>query len=123
MHKTQRIVLYGSTLVVSAIGESLRGVGGFHVSQIDPLLPDAMERLDAARPNVVLFDLAGTRPDFIISVLRKHPGLMLIGLDLESDKMFVMSGEESRLLSTDDLAHMIAGEGGVTRRGQFPHEG
>jgi hypothetical protein len=56
---------------------------------------------------VVLFDLAGTRPEFTISVLRKHPGLLLIGVDLRSDKMLVMSGEESRLLTADDLVHMM----------------
>ena len=32
---------------------------------------------------------------------------MLIGVDLKSDKMLVMFGEESRLLTTDDLVHMM----------------
>ncbi len=54
-------------------------------------------------PNVVLFDLAGAQPDFTIAVLRKHQGLLLIGVDLTTGKMLVMSGEESRLLTTEDL--------------------
>jgi len=107
MEKTRRVVLYGSDLVVSTVGANLRGRVEFQILQIDPLLPDALQRLEAARPDVVLFDLADTQPDFTISVLRKHPGLMLIGVDLKSDKMLVMSGEESRLLTTDDLVHMM----------------
>jgi hypothetical protein len=107
MEKIKRVVLYGSDLVVSTVGANLRGRVGFQIVQIDPLLPDALQRLDTARPDAVLFDLAGAQTDFAITVLRKHPGLLLIGVDLKTDKMLVMSGEESRLLTTDDLVHMI----------------
>ena len=107
MDKIRTVVLYGSDLVVSTVGENLRGREGFQIFQIDPLLPDALQRLDAARPEVVLFDLAGAHPDFTITALRKNPSLLLIGVDLGSDKMLVMSGEESRLLTTDDLVQMM----------------
>ena len=111
MDKIRRVVLYGSDLVVSTVGANLQGRVGFQIFQIDPLFPDALQKLDAARPDVVLFDLASTQPDFTIPVLRKHPGLLLIGVDLRSDKMLVMSGEESRLLTTDDLVQVIVGGG------------
>ncbi|HSB06812.1 MAG TPA: hypothetical protein VLK23_16670 [Thermodesulfobacteriota bacterium] len=107
MDKLRRVVLYGSDLVVSTVGANLQGRLQFQILQINPLLPDALQRLDAARPDVVLFDLAGTQPDFTIAVLRKNPGLLLIGVDLKTNKMLVMSGEESRLLTTDDLVNMI----------------
>ena len=107
MDKTRRVVLYGSDLVVSTVGANLQGRVGFQIFQIDPLLPDALQRLDAARPDVVLFDLTSTQPDFTVAVLRKHPGLLVIGVDLKFDKMLVMSGEESRLMTTDDLVQMM----------------
>ena len=107
MDKIRTVVLYGSDLVVSTVAENLRGREGFEILQIDPLLPDALQRLDAARPDVVLFNLAGAQPDFTINTLRKNPGLLLIGVDLGSDKMLVMSGEESRLLTTEDLVEMM----------------
>jgi hypothetical protein len=107
MDEIRRVVLYGSDLVVSTVGANLQGRAGFQIVQIDPLLPDALQRLEAARPHVVLFDLAGAQPDFTITVLRKNPGLLLIGVDLSTGKMLVMSGEESRLLTTDDLVHIM----------------
>jgi hypothetical protein len=107
METIRRVVLYGSDLVVSTVGANLQERVGFQILQIDPLLPDALQRLDTVRPDVVLFDLAGTQPDFTVAVLRKHPGLLLIGVDLKTDKMLVMSGEESRLMTTDDLVHTI----------------
>jgi hypothetical protein len=107
MDMTRRVVLYGNDLVVSTVGINLQGRPGFQMSQIDPLLPDALQRLEAARPDVVLFDLAGARPDFTIAVLRKHTGLLLIGVDLDTGKMLVVSGAESRLLTLEDLTQMI----------------
>ena len=107
MDKIRTVVLYGSDLVVSTVGENLRGRQEFQIFQIDPLLPDALQRLDAARPDVVLFDLAGAQLDFPIAALRKNPGLLLIGVDVGSDKMLVMSGKESRLLTTEDLVRMM----------------
>jgi hypothetical protein len=107
MDNKRTVVLYGSDLVVSTVGANLRGRVGFQILQIDPLLPDALQRLDAARPEVVLFDLAGAHPDFTITALRKNPGLLLIGVDLGRDKMLVLSGEEFRLLTTDDSVQMM----------------
>ena len=107
MVKTKKVVLYGSDLVVSTVGATLQGRVGFEIVQIDPTLPGALQALEAARPDVILFDLAGAQPDFSIAVLRKNPGLLLIGVDLKTDKVLVMSGKESRLLTTDDLVRTI----------------
>ncbi len=109
MERMRRVVLYGSDLVLSTVGANLRGREEFEIVQMNPLLPNALQRLDAARPDVVLFDLACSQPD--VSVLRKHPGLLLIGIDLTSNKMLVMSGGESCLLTSDDLVSVIEGGG------------
>ena len=103
----RKIVLLGSNLVVSTVGASLQGRSDLQLTQIDALASDALQRLEAARPDIILFDLAAAQPEFAIAVLSKHPGLLLIGIDLKSDKMLVVSGEESRLLTTDDLVHMM----------------
>jgi hypothetical protein len=107
MDKTKRVVLYGSDLVVSAVGATLRERVGFEIVQIDPLLPSALQTLEAVRPDIILFDLAGAQPDFSIAVLRKIPGLLLIGVDLKTDKVLVMSGKESRMLTMGNLVHII----------------
>lgn len=107
MERARSIVLFGSDLVVSTVGENLRGQTAFQISQVDPLLPDALERLEAAHPDAVLFDLAVIPPDLTITLLRKHPGLLMIGIDLKTNKALVMSGRESHLLTLEDLMHVI----------------
>ncbi len=107
MEKRATVAIYGSNLVMSTIGASLQQKPEFQVQKIEGLLPEILEKLEAAPPDVILFDLAVAQPDFAIPLLRKHPTILLIGVDLVSNNMLVVSGEQSRLVTTGDLAQMI----------------
>ena len=102
------VVLYGNNLLMSVIAARLRENCEFEVSHIQELLPGIIEKLDAAPPDVILFDLAAGQPHFAIPLLNNHPTVMLIGVDLTSHKMLVLSGQQSRFLTTEDLAKVIA---------------
>jgi len=107
------VALYGSNLVMSTIGASLQEKPEFQVQQIQGLLPDIIDKLEAPPPDVILFDLAAAEPHFAIPLLRNHPTIMLIGVDVRSNKMLVLFGEQSRLLTADDLVQVI--EGGASQ--------
>jgi len=107
--KTRTVGLYGSNLVMSSIGASLKGRPEFQVKEIRGLLPDILDKLDATPPDVILFDLAQGQPHFAISLLRNHPGIMLIGIDLTSNRMLVLFGKQSRLLTAEDLVQVMKG--------------
>jgi len=101
------VALYGTNLVMSTIGASLQENPEFQVQQIEGTPREIMDKLETAPPDVILFDLAAAQPDFVISLLRKHPTVMIIGVDLTSNNMIVLSGEHSRLLTTEDLVQAI----------------
>ena len=107
--KTRAVVLYGGNLVMSIIGASLREKPEFQLRQIDGLPHDIMVQLEAVPPDVILFDLAGHHPDFAISLLWSHPKIMLIGVDLASHRMLVLSGSQSQLLTQEDLLQVMKG--------------
>lgn len=109
MKKTLTVVLYGSNLVMSTIGASLQQKPEFQVQEIKGSIPAMLDKLKAAPPDVILFDLVEPQPQFAIPLLRNHPRIMLIGVDLSSHKMLVLSGEQSRLLTVDDLVQVIEG--------------
>ncbi len=104
----RKVVLFGGTLVVTTIGASLQGRSDFQLMQVEPSIPDVVQRLEAAAPNVILFDLSSAQPDVAVPLLQRHPGLLLIGVDLVGQKMLVLSGEQSRLLTTEDLVQVIS---------------
>ncbi len=103
----QTVALYGNSLVVSSIGASLQGRAGLQVLSVDATLPDATERLDALKPDVVVFDLAAAQPEFAIALWKARPRLLLIGVDLTTSQVLVLSGQPARLLTMDDLLQVI----------------
>ena len=107
--KKRRVALYGTNLVMSIIGASLQQKPELQVQEIKGLFSDIMDKLDAAPPDVILFDVASAQPDFAIPLLRKHPTILLIEVDLANNKMLLLSSEQSRLMTTDDLAQIIDG--------------
>jgi len=111
MKKKRKVALYGSNLLMSAIGKSLQEHSEFLIHQIDREVIGIGEVPGAALPDVLVFDLTTVPDDFAISVMRAHPVLLLIGVDIEKGKMLVLSGEESRFLTADDLVDAIEGGG------------
>lgn len=107
--------LYGSNLVMSAIATSLRERPQFQVHQFVQSLPEPGKTEGDYVPDVVLFDVATAPADLALSLLRRHPKLTLIGVDITNNKMLLLSGEQSRLLTADDLIRAI--EGGRPSKG------
>jgi hypothetical protein len=117
VHTARRVIVCGNHLAMSTIFATLREKPGFCVQQVGGHLSDVIQSMEVDPPDVLLFDLAVAQPDFVIPLMRKHPTVMLVGVDLISNKMLVLSGEHSRLLTAEDLMHVI--EGGP-RRYQYP---
>ncbi|MBZ5723287.1 MAG: hypothetical protein LAO03_23370 [Acidobacteriia bacterium] len=102
----RRVALCTNSVVVSSIGASLEGRAGLEVVRIDPRSPDAVRRLEDLWPDVAIVDLTTAQSE-PISLLRKYPGLLLIGVDLNSNELVVLSGERARPLTMDNLVRVI----------------
>jgi hypothetical protein len=105
--KARRVLLYGNNLVMSVIAARLQEKPEFEISQIQGFIPDMIEKLGASPPDVIVFDSAAGQPQFAIPLLNLHPALVLIGVDLTSSKMLVLSGQQSRFLTAEDLLKVI----------------
>jgi DNA-binding NarL/FixJ family response regulator len=107
MKQKTLVALYGHDLVVSAIGACLEQKPEFQVIRIEGALADDLKRMDALRPDVVLFDLRSTQAHFGISLMHHYPEILLVGVDLTNHTMLVLSGASSRLLTIEDLVEGI----------------
>lgn len=106
------VILYGNSLFVAGVEASLRNTSGLDAVRIDATLPDAAQQLDALCPDAVIFDLTAPDSPFAIRFLSEHPGLPLVGLDLNSKKVLVLSGQQHTVLAANDLAQVIRQEAG-----------
>jgi hypothetical protein len=109
MEERHMVVLYGNSLLMAGVEASLRGRTGLDVVRIDATLPNVAQSLCALHPDVVIFDLATPLSNFQLpsSILQEHSGISLIGLDLNSNKVLVLSGQEHTVLAANDLAQVI----------------
>lgn len=101
------VILYGNSLAVSSVGASLRECDGLRVLPVSTGAADAVSELIELQPDVVIFDLSATQPNFAVALLQTRPGLLLVGVDLKTDKALVLSSQTSDVLTTEDLLHLI----------------
>ncbi len=121
-----RIALVGASVGLNSIGAALQAaapiaVAGPAAAAAQPGAGQPFELLrfvgtsrewngwiERAAPDVVIFDMAAVADGPLLTSLRRY-GLVLIGVDLESQQMVIISGEQSRLATVEDLVQVVTG--------------
>jgi hypothetical protein len=116
MEKTRTVVLYGNSLVISSIAASLASQPGLTLHQLDASLPDLARQVKLLDADALIFDLAAAHPDTALELLREHPRLLLIGVDVRNAKMLMLSGQQSQALTMDDLTRALKAHFVLTAR-------
>ena len=109
MKESRRIVLYGNSVILGAIGASLRRCSQFEVTTMASPL-QKMQGLNAVNPDILLFDLETTHTEAVFSKLKTNPGLLLVGISPDINLVKIWSGRQVRELSTQDLLELIKRE-------------
>jgi hypothetical protein len=105
----KRILLYGNSLILESIGDSLRRCPQLEVTT---LLPPAEEReqFDSLKPDILLFDLGTTRPEAVFPLLGSDQNLQVIGISPDVNLVKVWSIRELHEVSLGDLLAVITTE-------------
>ena len=102
------VALYGNSLVLASIGARIERCTGLRLETIDAALPGAIEKLSALEPDVVILDLGTAKPDPFVALWKVRPDVLLIGVDLGTDRMLILSGQPARALTAEDLIETLA---------------
>ena len=106
MEKPLKVLIYGDTLVLGCLRASLEGQAELEVSGLDGLTASEQE-LSALQPDAVIFDLGAAQPAFQCALAEQLPGLLLVGIDPNSNRVQTWTGRQLRELSTQDLMRTI----------------
>jgi DNA-binding NarL/FixJ family response regulator len=101
-----KVVLYGDSVMLAGVGQSLERYPNLEVVSLDASGADAPRELAAIHPEAVILDLSIVTTDFI-ALLHAHADLLLVGLDPSGDRLLVLSGQQARSLTMGDLARLI----------------
>ena len=107
MSEKKKVLIYGRSLNLEGIGVSLKLDGNLDVVVIEPGEQNSLEDLN---PDVVLFDLAEPHKDLNLALLRKQPGVLLIGVEPCSDEVLVLTGKRSKVVSVSELANLVSAQ-------------
>jgi hypothetical protein len=108
MTDIRTVVLYGNSLFMAGVEAGLKNRDEIEVIHIDASLPSAVRDLDDLDPTAVIFDLSSPPPlRFGLPFIREHLGLPLIGMDVTSNTVLVLSCRQYTALTASDLAQII----------------
>ena len=102
------VLLYGQSMLLSLVAASLEQCPELRIARA-ATWAEAGQRLapPAGVPDVLIFDLTNSNESHILPLLLKNPGLLLIGLDTECNRAVLVSGQEARSLTLNQIREIV----------------
>jgi DNA-binding NarL/FixJ family response regulator len=107
MVQKKKVVLYGSSLFITGLETSLKVVPDLEIQRMEVRNQDSLDRLRTEAPDVIIIELGIAAGDQTINLLKAFPGVALIGLDPESNRLMVLSMQQESAMTTADLVQVI----------------
>lgn len=122
MPTRRKVVLYGDSVVLTGVGRSLERYPRLEVVYLDTSGEGAALELAALCPAAVILDLDVVSAESAVALTRGYPDLLMIGLDPGGNGLLMLSGQQARGLTTEDLARLIETGMPLTPRTRTAHE-
>lgn len=106
-----RVVLYGSSLYMAGLAASLKTDPSLEVTHVSSGSLDVEQRRQAQAPAAIIFDIDEMSAERVLEQLRVCPGLTLIGVDAASEDILLLSGQQVRAVTMNDMAQLVLGTG------------
>jgi len=107
MSGVKKVFIFGNSLSLAGIGACLKLENNMEVNCVDPHDSCILEHLEEFAPQAIIFDLHNLPIDLDMDLLRRRPGLLMIGVDPSSDEVFVLKGQRRKVVTTGELTQLI----------------
>lgn len=105
MDKRKRIFILGNSLILNALGESLKHSDHFDLTSME--MPDDIRDLEPMKPDAIVFDLETTHKESIFSMSESCSKLLLVGVSPDTNIVKMWTGRQLKELSIQGLLAMI----------------
>jgi DNA-binding NarL/FixJ family response regulator len=103
------VLMYGHSLLMAGLAAQLEACGGIRLASASANCASLLELVDAHDPDVLLYDLSTTSPDFAVPLLRSHPKLVVIGMHPSVEALLVLIGRSMAASCVAELVDVIQG--------------
>jgi hypothetical protein len=101
------VVLFGDSLLMDTVEASLGAIQGLGVLRVYNSVTDIADRLRSYSPDLIIFELGSTLSKTVIPLLIDQPGVPLLGVDITSSRVVVLSSQQHTVLTANDLDKLI----------------
>ena len=110
------VVVLGDTLLTEGAAVSLANCPQISLICIDSNAFDIWQQINALNPIVIVFDLEIPHSPLIFSLLKEKPGILLLGLDLECNRVVALNSRQHFTQTMHDLCQIVEAETGAAVR-------
>lgn len=103
----KRVLLCGNSIFVSGLQASLGIDPGLELLRIEPQADLIHEQVRTWNPDVLILESMLLKEKVSLSILNDFPKVRIISVDLEDNKLILLSGKMSAQPSTEQLLQLI----------------
>lgn len=107
MSQTKKVILYGGSLFINGLSISLSAIPNLEVKRMEAQIDDDLEWVRTEAPDVIIAELGIATGTMAPILIKKYPGVTLIGLDTECNRLLVFSIKQQIALAANDLVKVI----------------
>jgi hypothetical protein len=104
--EARSVVLYGQSMLISLVAANLAKNPNLRVLHA-AIWEEVVARATECTPDVFIYDLSSASGSVILPLLFQNPQLLLIGLDVESNRAVLHTGQEAKSLTLERVKEMI----------------
>ncbi len=102
----RRVILYGNSLILQGVRASLATRQDIEIVVLDPPLQSPPEEIAAYSPTAVIFDMGDIQPQLLLGLFQQ-PGVLLVGMEIETRQALVWCGRQAAAVVAADLLEML----------------
>jgi hypothetical protein len=107
MNRQQLVVLFGDSLLLDSVEASLSDRERLSVLRLRTAAPEVAGRLDALRPELIIFDVNGPNFASLVPFLRMQPSVPLLGLDINCQQAIGLTARTYSVVGAEELKQVI----------------
>ena len=111
------VVVLGDSLLMEGVAVSLANCPQMPLIRLDCNASDIWQQIDALDPDVIVLELKIPHSPFILTLLKERPGILLLGLDQDCNRVIVLNSRIHFSRTMHDLCQIVEAEvGGAVQR-------
>ncbi len=112
----RKVFIYGGSLFMAGVKASLELDPDLDITMAAEESLQAGEALVEGRPDAVIFDLTTGQPESVFNLVTHYPTVQFVGVDFTQQRALVLSNQERRVSSMQDLMQALDSMLGSSRR-------